>query len=71
MRIIAFITEGCAVREILERLGESSVPPKVAPARGPPLWEMGLAQIQAGDDPQWDSISQAGTALEFDQREAW
>ena len=58
MRIIAFITDGCTVREILDHLGESSVPPKVAPARGPPLWELA------------DSISQPESD-EFDQRVEW
>jgi hypothetical protein len=62
MRIIAFITEGSSVREILDHLGESSVP----------LWELELVQAppQVGDDPQWDSIPQA-EPVEFDQRAAW
>jgi hypothetical protein len=71
MRIIAFITEGSAVREILDHLGESSLPPCIVPAREPPLWELELAQ--AGDDLQWDSAAHAKmvSALEFDQREVW
>ena len=40
MRIIAFITEAPAVRQILAHLGEATSPPPLAPARGPPLWEM-------------------------------
>lgn len=39
MRIIAFITEVVAVRDILAHLGEATSPPRMAPARGPPLWE--------------------------------
>jgi hypothetical protein len=72
MRIIAFITDGSTVRKILEHLGESSTPPNVAPARGPPLWELELAQAprQADEYPQWDSIPQPEPA-EFDQRAAW
>lgn len=72
MRIIAFITEGNSVREILEYLGESTQPPNIAPARGPPLWELELAQAhrRVGDDLQWDSISQP-EPVEFDQRAAW
>jgi len=76
MRIIAFITEGSSVRKILEHLGESTLPPKVAPARGPPLWELELAlahrhRHKAGNDPQWDSAAQPEPVFEFDQRVAW
>ncbi len=39
MRIIAFIDDGDAIRKILQHLGEPITPPKLAPARGPPLWE--------------------------------
>ncbi len=39
MRIIAFITDGPTVRDILVHLGEPIAPPTVAPARGPPFWE--------------------------------
>ena len=37
MRIIAFITDGPTVRDILVHLGEPTSPPRIAPARGPPL----------------------------------
>jgi len=37
MRIIAFITEGTVIREILRHLGEPTSPPRLMPARGPPL----------------------------------
>jgi len=40
MRIIAFITEGPVIREIPGHPGESTSPPRLRPARGPPLWEM-------------------------------
>ena len=39
MKIIAFIDEGEAIREILTYVGEPVDPPLIAPARGPPLWE--------------------------------
>jgi hypothetical protein len=39
MRIIAFITDAPTVRDILVRLGAPTTPPRIAPARGPPLWE--------------------------------
>jgi hypothetical protein len=40
MRIIAFITDACVVREILSHVGEPTSPPPIAPARRPPLWEI-------------------------------
>jgi hypothetical protein len=33
MRIIAFITDGPTVRDILDHLGEPTAPPRIAPAR--------------------------------------
>ncbi|HQY71878.1 MAG TPA: transposase [Pseudomonadales bacterium] len=64
MRIIAFIDEGEAIRKILQHLGEPIEPPKLAPARGPPLWE---AAGQGHADPLAQSIPE----FEFDQRIAW
>lgn len=66
MRIIAFITEAPAVREILAHLGELTSPPRLAPARGPPLWEM----PDAAKDP-FDTQAQPAPDDEFDQRIAW
>jgi len=36
MSIIAFITDGPTVRDILVHLGEPAAPPRIAPARGRP-----------------------------------
>ena len=66
MRIIAFITDAPAVRQILACLGEPTSAPPTAPARGPPLWEMPDAG-QGGFDPQ----AQPAPDYEFDQRIAW
>lgn len=44
MRIIAFIDEAMAVREILAHLGDPTSAPRLAPARGPPLWVMSDAE---------------------------
>jgi hypothetical protein len=66
MRIITFVTDPSTVRGILIHLGEPITAPTVAPARGPPLWEMppaGHREI----DPQ----AQPAPAYEFDQRLAW
>jgi hypothetical protein len=45
MRIIAFITDGPTMRDILVHLGEPTAPPRIAPARGPPL--VGPARCRA------------------------
>ena len=66
MRIIAFITEAAVVRDILIPLGEPIAPPRIAPARGPPRWEMPLAGRRA-IDPQ----APPAPDYEFDQRIAW
>jgi len=71
MRIIAFINEAGDVRKILDHIGESSQPPRIAPARGPPLWELAEASAQAGNDPVWDMSAQPAPEIEFDQRVAW
>jgi hypothetical protein len=54
------------VRDILAHLGEATSPPRLMPARGPPLWEMPDAG-QAEFDPQ----AQPAPDYEFDQRNAW
>ncbi len=70
MRIIAFITEPRTVRQILDHLGEPSRPPRFAPARGPPLWEVVAAAPPAANDPRWEQ-DQPLPEIEFDQRLAW
>jgi hypothetical protein len=68
MRIIAFITEAPAIREILGHLGESTAAPPLAPARGPPLWEWsGIEPAEQESDPQ----AQPAPDYEFDQRVVW
>ena len=53
-------------RDILVHLGEPTAPPRIAPARGPPLWE--AADAGTGD---FDSHAQPAPADAFDQRIAW
>ena len=61
MRIIAFITDGPTLRDILVHLGEPTAPPRIAPARGPPLCD--LPDAGPGTfDPQ------PAPEYEFDQR---
>jgi hypothetical protein len=66
MRIIAFITDGPTVRDILAHCGEPTAPPRIAPARGPPLWNLPDAG-PGGFDPH----AQPAPEVEFDQRVAW
>ena len=39
MCLIAFIANTAEVRKILEHIGVDSAPPRITPARGPPLWD--------------------------------
>jgi hypothetical protein len=66
MKIIAFVTGGATIREILGHLGEPTSPPRLLPARGPPLWEMPGTE-PSSIDPQF----QPAPDYEFDQRIAW
>ncbi|TMQ76118.1 hypothetical protein [Candidatus Accumulibacter phosphatis] len=68
MCIIAFIDEATTVKKILEYIGEANQPPRIAPARGPPLWEV---VEPAGNDPHWAAPAQPAPESEFDQRFAW
>jgi len=45
MRIIALITDGPTVLDILVHLGEPTTPRHIAPARGPPLWELRVTGV--------------------------
>jgi hypothetical protein len=64
MRIIAFIDDPTEVKKILAHLGEPTAPPKLAPARGPPLWE-------AAQHGSADPFAKPMPVFEFDQRIAW
>ena len=68
MRIIAFINDGPVIREILGHLGEPTSAPRIAPARGPPLWELQATEpAERETDPQ----AQQAPDYELDQRVAW
>ena len=66
MRIIAFITDPSTIRDILLHVGEPTAPPRIAPARGPPLWD--LPDARTGD---FDPHAQPAPEYEFDQRITW
>jgi hypothetical protein len=61
-RLIAVVTDPLAVKTILAHLGQSTTPPEVARARGPPLW-----------DPvaNWDDALALVPQFVFDQRLSW
>lgn len=68
LRIITFINEGPVIREILSYLGEPTSAPRLAPARGPPLWALpATEQVERETDPP----TQPAPDYEFDQRVAW
>jgi hypothetical protein len=73
MRIIAFITHSADIRHILEHIGAETKPPRITPARGPPLWDDGDAQVGDGVDvgPDWDEAAQTAPDFELDQRVSW
>ena len=67
MRIIALVNDPASVSKIVDHIGESTQPPRIALARGPALWEMAMAGEQTRHDPQWDSSAQSAPEIEFDQ----
>ena len=73
MRIIAFITYSADIRQILEHIGVETEPPRITPARGPPLWDGCDAPMGEGVEvePDWDEAAQPAPDFEVDQRISW
>jgi hypothetical protein len=73
MRIIAFITYSADIRQILEHIGVDAEPPRITPARGPPLWDGCDAPMGEGVEvePDWDEAAQPAPDFEVDQRVSW
>ena len=73
MRLIAFIAEGAQIRKILEHIGVDAQAPRISPARGPPLWDDGDAQMHEGVEvePDWDLAVQPEPDFDVDQRVNW
>ena len=69
MRIITFITHSADIGHRLEHIGAETKPPRITPARGPPLWD-GDAQVGDGVDvgPDWDEAAKTAPDFELDQR---
>ena len=70
MRLIAFITEGAQIRQILDHIGVDSQAPRISRARGPPLGEDCDAQMGEGVEI-WDLAAQPAPDCEVDQRINW
>ena len=68
MRIIAFITHSADIHQILEHIGVQTEPPRITPARGPPLWDG--ADVPKGEgvevEPDWDEAAQPAPDFEVD-----
>jgi hypothetical protein len=73
MHIIAFITHSADSRRILDHIGVESQPPKISPARRPPLWQGCDAHSGEGSQigPDWDLAAQPAPDYEVDQRINW
>ena len=76
MRIIAFITYSADIRQILGHIEVDADPPRIKPARGPPLWDgcdAQMGQVAEGVDvePDWDEAAQVAPDDEAAQRVNW
>jgi len=71
--LIAFITESTETGNILEHIGVVSEPPRICPARGPPLRDDCDAQVDEGveAEPDWHLAVQPTPNKEVDQRVPW
>jgi hypothetical protein len=61
------------VQRILNHIGEPATPPRIAPARRPPLWEEedSGAIFLDGERFTSDPLAQPEPEYEFDQRVTW
>jgi hypothetical protein len=66
VQIISFVTEAPTVRHILEHIGEPVEPPRISPARGPPIWDEEIHQDSYGDP-----LAQPAPDDDFDQTVSW
>jgi hypothetical protein len=73
MRLVAFITEAAPVQRILDPIGESAAPPRIAPARGLPPWEEDDGGAIFVDDRHVsaDPLAHSEPEYELDQRITW
>ena len=67
LKIISFITEADVIVKLLTAMDEEPEAPIVAPARGPPLWELADSDQSEDDEVSVDSIP----GDHFDQSVSW
>jgi hypothetical protein len=78
IRLIALINDAAGIRKILVHLGEPHEPPKISPAREPPLWDAcdearkDQFDVEVGEvfesDLMWDERHQRIRTLNFRRR---
>jgi hypothetical protein len=66
IQIISFVTETPTIHRILEHIGEPVEPPRISPARGPPIWDEEINQDSYGDP-----LAQPAPDDDFDQTVSW
>ncbi len=73
MRIIAFISATGEIKKILEHLGVECRPPRVTPARGPPLWDQhDMADMTESFDAEVQAdLMPESPQFQFYQRVDW
>jgi hypothetical protein len=66
-------TYSADIRQILDHIGADTEPPRITPARGPPVWDGCDAQMGDGGElaPDWDEAAQPAPDFEADQRVSW
>ncbi len=75
--LIAFITVGAQTRNALKHIGVPAQASRIAPARGPPLWDdcdaQGADGAGQGDriEQDWGESTQAAPGNTVDQRTDW
>ena len=72
--LIAFITVGAQTRNALKHIGVPAQASRIAPARGPPLWDdCGVQEVGEGveAEPDCDLANQSPPDYPDDQRTAW
>ena len=65
---------GADIHKILEHIGVDAEAPRIAPARGPPLWyDCGALEESEGVDaePDWGLANQSPPDYPDDQRTTW
>jgi len=71
LRTVAFTVFSANLHEILEHIGAESKAARIAPARGPPLWDVCGAQemgTEVDAEPDWELANPSPPGCPDDQR---